>query len=178
MPSHPRTLARLLLICLVPAGLSACAAIPQGPTLAVLPSPNKPFEVFQGDDLACRSLAASAVSGEVEEANNRAAGSALLVAALATAAGAAIGASNNGGYHHGGYHGGGGGAGSGAAVGAGIGALGGAAVGASASQDSQDGIQRRYDIAYAQCMYARGNQVPGYQQADGPTIPPPLPPRR
>lgn len=157
----------LLLAC-----LTGCAAIPHGPTLAVLPSPNKPFQVFQADDFACRELAASSVSAEVEQANNRAAGSALLVAALATAAGAALGAANGGGYHHGG-----GGAGRGAAVGAGIGALGGAAVGASGSQDSQDGIQRRYDIAYAQCMYSRGNQVPGYSQADGPPIPPPLPPR-
>lgn len=159
----------LLLAC-----LTGCAAIPQGPTLAVLPSPTKPYEIFQADDVACRSLAASTVSQEVQDANNRAAGSALLVAALATAAGAAVGAANGGGYHHGGYYGGGGGgAGSGAAVGAGLGALGGAAVGASSSNDSQDGIQRRYDIAYAQCMYAHGNQVPGYQNSQSPPLPPP-----
>jgi hypothetical protein len=23
-------------------------------------------------------------------------------------------------------------------------------------------LQQRYDLAYAQCMYARGNQVPGF----------------
>lgn len=158
--------------------LAGCASIPQGPTLAVLPSANKPYEIFRADDASCRALAGSTVSAEVERSNNQAAGSALLVLALATAAGAAIGASNGGGYHHGGY-GGGSGAGSGAAVGAGLGALGGAAVGASASEESQDGIQRRYDIAYAQCMYARGNQVPGFRQADGPILPPPnTPPPR
>lgn len=159
----------LLLAC-----VTGCASIPQGPTLAVLPSPTKPFEIFQADDVACRSLAANTVSQEVQDANNRAAGTAILVAALATAAGAAVGASNGGGYHHRGYYGGGGGAGSGAAVGAGLGALGGAAVGASASGDGQDGIQRRYDIAYAQCMYAHGNQVPGYQNSQSaPPLPPP-----
>ncbi len=171
MPQLRRPKAAIFLL----ACLTGCAAIPQGPTLAVLPSPNKPFEIFQADDVACRSLAANSVSAEVEDANNRAAGSALLVAALATAAGAALGAANGGGYH-GGYHGGyggGSGAGGGAAVGAGLGALGGAAVGASSSQDSQEGIQQRYNIAYAQCMYSRGNQVPGYRSTDTPTPPPP-----
>jgi hypothetical protein len=34
-------------------------------------------------------------------------------------------------------------------------------------------VQWQYDTAYQQCMYARGNQVPGHQSA---TIPPPPPP--
>jgi hypothetical protein len=35
-------------------------------------------------------------------------------------------------------------------------------------------MQRRYDIAYQQCMYAKGNQLPG--QAVRQNIPPPPPP--
>ncbi|HQP55162.1 MAG TPA: hypothetical protein PLN83_03555, partial [Syntrophorhabdus sp.] len=38
-------------------------------------------------------------------------------------------------------------------------------------------LQRQYDIAYSQCMYAKGNQVPGVvkrqPQADVPPPPPP-----
>ena len=31
--------------------LTACAQTPMGPTVAVMPAPNKPFDVFQGDQL-------------------------------------------------------------------------------------------------------------------------------
>jgi hypothetical protein len=37
-------------------------------------------------------------------------------------------------------------------------------------------LQRRYDIAYMQCMYARGNQIPGVSQTYTGTAPPPPPP--
>jgi hypothetical protein len=33
-------------------------------------------------------------------------------------------------------------------------------VGASAAEGAGPGVQRRYDIAYMQCMYAKGNQIP------------------
>jgi hypothetical protein len=41
--------------------------------------------------------------------------------------------------------------------------IGGTAVGAGPSAQANYSLQQRYDLAYAQCMYARGNQVPGYQ---------------
>jgi hypothetical protein len=41
-------------------------------------------------------------------------------------------------------------------------------VGASQSAYSGYGIQQRYDIAYAQCMAAHGNQVPTQQAAYAP----------
>ena len=38
-------------------------------------------------------------------------------------------------------------------------------------------IQRRYDIAYQQCMYSHGNDIPGVPRSTGPApIPPPPPP--
>jgi len=48
------------------------------------------------------------------------------------------------------------------------------------------GIQQQYDIFYSQCMYARGNQVPGFAPAQyalppypgaapGAPLPPPPP---
>ena len=33
--------------------------------------------------------------------------------------------------------------------------------------------QERYDLAYVQCMYARGNVVPGVMVAPGPSVVPP-----
>ena len=52
-------------------------------------------------------------------------------------------------------------AGAGAAIGGGAGLLGGTAMGSNAGASSEYQLQRRYDIAYQQCMYAKGNQIPG-----------------
>jgi uncharacterized protein YcfJ len=146
--------------------LSACASPPMGPTVAIMPSPNKPFDVFQADDAACRGWASQATAGQAEAANNQAVGSALVGTALGAGLGAAIGG------------------GRGAAIGAGSGAIAGTAYGANGSQWAQMGIQQQYNNAYEQCMYARGNQVPGYQQVYGAPVyapppgyaPPPPPP--
>lgn len=37
--------------------LAACAAPPMGPTVGVMPAPNKPFEAFQADQAACQQYA-------------------------------------------------------------------------------------------------------------------------
>jgi hypothetical protein len=41
-------------------------------------------------------------------------------------------------------------------------------------------VQRRYDNAYQQCMYAKGNQIPAMEPmpARNGYVPPPPPPRR
>ena|SRR5438105_9018297 len=83
--------------------LGACAGVPRGPSVMVLPGAGKPLDQFQQDDAACRPWAAQHV--------------------------ATIG-----------------------------------------SGDSWV-MQRSYDIAYQQCMYSRGNQIPG-----APAPPPPPPP--
>jgi len=114
-----------------------------GPTVQVMPAPNKPFDVFQQDEAYCKSVADSQVAGQVESANNQAVGAGV----VGTLLGAGIGAAAGGGR----------GAGLGAAVGAGAGT----AVGANQSERAQYGIQAQYNNAYAQCMYSRGNQVPG-----------------
>jgi hypothetical protein len=46
--------------------------------------------------------------------------------------------------------------------------------GTSQSQTSNLSFQQRYNIAYEQCMYSKGNQVPGYAPAS-PSNYPPLP---
>lgn len=40
----------------------------------------------------------------------------------------------------------------------------------------QQVVQWRYDIAYQQCMYARGNQIPSVVPASRPGVTPPPPP--
>jgi hypothetical protein len=133
-------------------GLGACAVTPpSGPTVMALPAAGKSLSAFQQDDYYCRGFAS-------QQAGYPAPGSSGVGAAaggtlLGAAAGAAIGALA-------------GNAGAGAAIGAGTGLVGGSAVGANNAQASQYGLQQRYNIAYTQCMYSRGNSVqsppPGY----------------
>jgi hypothetical protein len=133
--------------------LSGCAAPPLGPTVAVMPGPNKPFDVFQTDQAVCRQFAEQQVGG-AEAANQTGTNQALIGAGVGTLLGAGLGAAVGGGR--------------GAAIGAGAGAIGGTAVGASQAQQTGMSIQQRYDIAYQQCMYSRGNQVPGYIASPAP----------
>jgi hypothetical protein len=135
--------------------LSACATEPLGPTIPVMPAPNKPFDVFQGDQALCKQFASNEVQGGAQQANNRQVGTAVIGTLLGAGLGAAIGG------------------GRGAAIGAGAGALGGTAVGAGPAEGAQYSLQQRYDLSYAQCMYSRGNQVPGYQPPGPPPLPPP-----
>lgn len=137
--------------------LSACAMRPEGPLVRVLPAPYKPLEVFEQDQYECTRYADYSLGGATQRANNAAVGSAI----IGTALGAALGAAAGGGQ--------------GAGIGAAAGAVAGTAVGASQSQNAGYSLQRRYDIAYAQCMYARGNQVPGYRAPLGQAVPPPPP---
>ena len=115
----------------------------------VLPGTGKPFEQFQADDAECRQFASQSVGGEP---GNRATQSTVSGAAIGTALGAAAGAVLGAAA---------GSPGTGAAIGAGTGLIGGTAVGASAGYSGAGEAQRRYDAAYQQCMYAKGNQIPG-----------------
>lgn len=128
---------------------AACAQTPMGPTVQVLPGQGKSFDAFQHDQFQCRQFAEQSVAGQAQNANNRAVAGGLITIALGAGLGSAIGAV-------------GGNAGAGAAIGAGAGALGGGAFGASSSSNAQFSIQDQYNNAFAQCMYAQGNMVPGY----------------
>ncbi|WP_233875201.1 glycine zipper family protein [Paraburkholderia adhaesiva] len=124
--------------------LCSCASTPVGPTVQVLPGQAVPFEVFQQEQDTCKQYAASQVEGQADRANASAVGTALLTTAL----GAAFGAATS-------WHG------HAAGAGAAVGATAGAALGAGNSSNAQMGIQVQYNNAYAQCMYAKGNQVAG-----------------
>ncbi len=143
---------------LLAAVLAGCATAPTGPRVAVMPAPGKPFEVFVAEDRLCRSYAEQSIG---QTRNQAAAENFAGAAAVGTAVGAAAGS----------LSGGQGSTGAGAATGLVVGSMVGAGESAGASSDAQ----RRYDIAYEQCMYAKGNQIPGAPQPR--YYPPPPPPR-
>lgn len=124
--------------------LGGCATMPDGPSVMALPGTGKSFEQFRSDDAECRDYALAQVGGKTAQqaADQSAARSAAVGTVLGAAAGAAIGGSE------------------GAGVGAGTGLLFGSAVGADAAYGGGGATQRRYDNAYVQCMYAKGQKVP------------------
>jgi hypothetical protein len=142
--------------------LGACATVPTGPHVMALPGTGKSFDAFQGDDLVCRQWATQQAGTTPERAGGLATAEG---AGLGTVIGAGLGAAVGAIAHNPGL---------GAAVGAGGGLLAGTAVGAGAGQRAANEVQRRYDTAYEQCMYAKGNQVPGVASAPAaPILPPP-----
>jgi hypothetical protein len=157
----------LILLLLV---LGGCATVPTGPSVMVLPAQGKPFEVFQAEDANCRRWASQQIGLSPQETvNQNMAAGAVAGTIIGAGLGAAIGAVS-------------GNPGMGAAIGAGSGLLGGTVAGANSGQVYGWEAQRRYDIAFQQCMYANGNQVPGAVQRSRrdyrrspPPPPPPLP---
>jgi hypothetical protein len=125
--------------------LAGCATPPpSGPSMLVLPGTGKSFDLFRADELDCRGYAHAQLGGKTTEkaANDAAVKSAVVGTAVGTAVGAAVGGHQ------------------GAAVGAGVGLAGGALAGNDYSASASGSVQRRYDNAYIQCMYAKGHKVP------------------
>lgn len=125
--------------------LSACTpTLPAGPSVAVMPAKNKPFEVFQNDNAVCMDYARMQLGVDPQRnAQNTAVAGAVTGAVLGAAAGAALGDSSRA-----------------AGTGAGAGLLLGSAIGNNNAVRSSGELQHRYDVAYEQCMYAKGNQLP------------------
>jgi hypothetical protein len=171
--------ARILSVGVIAALLVTGCATVSGPSVMVLPGSGKNFDQFQIDDASCRQFASQQIGAPAADAATRnTVGGAAIGTLLGAAAGAAIGAAA-------------GSPATGAAVGAGVGLLGGSAAGASSGSQAYVSVQRRYDAAYMQCMYAKGNQIPvsrssapAYSQstssprtpAAAPPPPPPPPP--
>jgi hypothetical protein len=128
----------------LPLLITACVTMPSGPSMMVLPGTGKSFEQFRADDMECRNYALQSVGGTTP--SQAASDSGVKSAAVGTVLGAAAGAAMGG--HEG------------AEVGAGTGLLVGGMAGAQSAQASSYGVQRRYDIGYVQCMYAKGHKVP------------------
>jgi hypothetical protein len=138
--------------------LAGCVTVPSGPSVMALPGDGRSFDQFRYDEMDCRNYASGQVGGATAE--QVAADSVGRSAALGTLIGAAAGAAIGGR--------------SGAAAGAGAGLLIGASAGSGAAQGSYYGLQRRYDHAFLQCMYAKGNRIPGSGRAGYSYPPPPM----
>ena len=144
--------------------LTGCVTVPTGPAVTVMPGSSKSFDQFRTDDADCRQYSQAALGGAEagRAANDAAAANAAAGTVLGAAVGAIIGSAS-------------GQAGHGAAIGAGTGLLVGSSAGGNSAAYSSRALQRNYDIAYMQCMYSRGHQVPGRMayRAPAPNYPPP-----
>jgi hypothetical protein len=129
--------------------LGACVMPPTIPTIPVAPGPNKTFEVFAAEQSYCQQYATAQIAPQAYAATNQA----VTTAVLTTALGAALGGAIGGGHA--------------AGIGAASGAAFGTVVGAGGSGFAQMSLQQQFDIMYGQCMYAHGNQMPGFSPPPG-----------
>ncbi|MGB5080920.1 MAG: hypothetical protein WBO23_09270, partial [Burkholderiales bacterium] len=81
------SLIRPFLVLATALAVGACASIPSGPSVMVLPGTGKSFDQFRADDFDCRQFAHYQVGGK--EAEQAAGDSVAKSAALGTAVGAA-----------------------------------------------------------------------------------------
>lgn len=140
--------------------ITACTTLPSGPSIVVMPGTGKTFDQFRENDLLCREYAHAQSGGKTPEqaATESVQKSALTGALLGTAFGAAVGGAE------------------GAAIGAASGLLVGSAAGSNTGHVSAGAVQQRYDTAFIQCMYAKGNRVPVSGQLTEASMPNPYPP--
>ena len=152
-------------------GLTACVSAPQGPRVAVMPTPGKPLDLFAAEDQFCRGYAQQALGPDTR------AETAVGAAVVGTLLGAAVGSATSGRRYNN--------TGAGAATGLMMGTM----IGAGNSADEGRSAQQRYDIAYEQCMVSKNNQPSHHyyrrsspavvvvpQAAPAPYYPPPPPP--
>ena len=145
----------IVILAIVILAATGCASLPTGPSVMVLPGTGLSFEQFRNDDAICQQYASFQVGGTT--VNQAGINSGVTSAAVGTALGAAAGAAIGGG--------------SGAAIGAGSGLVAGSLVGTGIASNSMYGVQQRFDVAYIQCMYAKGHQVPVSGQFSGSSAP-------
>jgi hypothetical protein len=120
--------------------VTGCASMPNGPSVMVLPGTGMSFDQFRNDNAMCQQFAFSEVGGTT--ANQAGINSGVPSALVGTALGAAAGAAFGG------------------ASGAGSGLLACSLVCTGTASSSMYANQQRYDAAFIQCMYTKGNQVP------------------
>lgn len=132
--------------------LSACAEMPDNPTVDVAPPPGVSWQAFSGQREFCKRQAEERVHHSISRANTRG----IIGGAVTTVLGAGLGAAA-------------GGAG-GAAIGAGAGALAGTAGGGLYSNSENSDIQSAYNIGYLQCMRAGGAEIPHHVSQPYPQV--------
>jgi hypothetical protein len=147
-----RPRAALIAGVLLAVSLAGCTTLPSGPGVLVMPGTGKSFDEFRANEVECRQYASSQIGGGTPE--DAAADNTVRSAAVGTVIGALAGAAIGGGR--------------GAGIGAGTGMAVGAAAGMGTGEYTGRTLQQRYDFAYQQCMYARGNRVPVAGRFDAP----------
>ena len=145
---------RLLVALCAGSLLVGCAVTPQGPRVAVMPTPGKPLELFAQEDQYCRSFAQQSIGPDTSA--DRAIGAAVVGTLLGAAVGSAMSSRR---YNN-------------TAAGAATGLMMGSVVGAGNSQAEGQSAQHRYDIAYQQCMVSKNNQPvqQGYNRQAPPRV--------
>jgi hypothetical protein len=147
---HTKVFTAFLVVALA---LGACAiAPPSGPSVMALPSKGKTFEQFQADDATCQQYASNRIGNDTPQqaANESGAASAAVGTTIGAAAGALIGVAA-------------GDPAIGAAIGGGGALLLSSLIGMSNAYASSIALQQRYDMAYTQCMVAKGESMPTAQ---------------
>jgi hypothetical protein len=124
------------------AQIVGCSSAVQSPTVVVAPAQDKSPSAFAADNSTCTAVATQQGEAAKNSANMQIAGSAVMNAAFSAGNSVAAGAR-----------------GSMVAANAATGALTSAIASGQAAQAT---LQRRFDLAYAECMYARGNSLPGF----------------
>ena len=145
MLSQMKSLEPKILLLAATVLLVGCATtMPSGPSVMALPGSGKNFDQFRYDDADCRNFAMAQIGGPAagQAATDANVNNAVAGTLLGALAGAAIGGHE------------------GAGAGAGIGLLMGSASGAEQARHTGYGGQKRYDNAYVQCMYSKGQRVP------------------
>ncbi|HMV64965.1 MAG TPA: hypothetical protein PKE01_16665, partial [Rhodocyclaceae bacterium] len=78
--------------------LAGCATLPDGPRVAVMPAPGKPFDLFVQEERACRAFASQSLGTTPNDlAARNVAGTAIVGTAVGAAAGALAGGHNGAG---------------------------------------------------------------------------------
>ena len=142
---------------------TGCMQLPSGPSVAVMPAPGKPFDLFVNEEGQCRHYAEQQTGLSPQQGADQ---SLVTGAGVGTVVGAAAGTAIGAAVGH---------VGTGAMIGGATGMFEGSAIGAGNGYRSAYAIQQRYDIAYEQCMYAKGNQIPGFPVVYSPSAVPPPP---
>jgi len=154
MKTSPYPLSRVITAVCAISILAGCAVAPQGPRVAIMPTPGKPLDLFAQEDQYCRGYAQQSIGPDTSA--DRAVGAAVVGTLLGAAVGSAM---SNRRYNNTG-------------AGAATGLMMGAAIGAGNSAAEGQSAQHRYDIAYQQCMVSKNNQPAqqGYARQPPPVV--------
>ena len=154
---------RTFFLFLLVIALAGCATGPTGPTVSVIPAPGKPFEVFQAEDAGCRQWAEQQINGmnPAQTANQkdcrRCSNRHGRGRGPRRARRVCLGTRRSRSSHR-----------------RSDGPRRWCGCGQQCGRSLRIALQRRYNTAYTQCMYSKGNQVPGAYRPVSATPPPPV----